>query len=154
MSIELFPMIRKRIFQNESFIQSINQGPASVVGLQFFSPADVLIHPLWRWAWGLIDWLYKILILQNPFFDHGQELYWHESYFKEGKNYCSAHQMKLVQFRYEIRDKKCQWISQCILQTCLCNLSQASKQSIKKLRVRSICHRCVPRLSQNAFTNH
>ena len=45
-SIKLLPMIKRRIIQNESFSQSINQGPVSVVDLQFFSPADVPTHPL------------------------------------------------------------------------------------------------------------
>ena len=28
-------------------------------------------------SWALIDWLTKRLILQNPFFDQGQEFFWH-----------------------------------------------------------------------------
>ena len=27
--------------------------------------------------WALIDWLTKQLIQKNPFFDHGQEFFWH-----------------------------------------------------------------------------
>ena len=67
--------------------------------------------------WALIDWLCRILISQNPFFDHGQELYWHESYFEKGKNdfwmMFLLDKLRLVQIRGEmaIGDKTCQWMS-------------------------------------------
>ena len=44
--IELLPMIKKGYFRVSRLVNQSIKAPASVVGLQFFSPADVPTHPL------------------------------------------------------------------------------------------------------------
>ena len=60
-SIQLLPMI--------------NQVSPSMWVSQNIGPREKL--QTYHTSWALIDGLTKRLILKNPFFDHGQEFYWH-----------------------------------------------------------------------------
>ena len=87
-----------------------------MVGLQFFSPADVLTHPLWHWAWDLIN--------------QGQELYWHESYFKKGKTivlHTKWDWSKSV-MKYGIKSAS-EWASAHCRPACAIHSSQSNNQS-------------------------